>query len=101
MAGELTKSVMRTIQDAAKKLTGAKRRSFEAQTARDYCQGSARKAETIFGWLDKTYEKGVRLSEKVFRPIDDRLQRSELLPKWSAVILPVAADAGSSHPRAT
>ncbi len=51
--------------------------------------------------LDKTYEKGVRLSEKVFRPIDDRLQRSELLPKWSAVILPVAAEAGSSHPRAT
>ena len=31
MAGELTETLIRTIQDAAKKLTGAKRRKFEAQ----------------------------------------------------------------------
>jgi hypothetical protein len=46
MVAELTEGVIRTIQDAARKLTGGKRRKFEAQVAINYCQGSARKAET-------------------------------------------------------
>lgn len=50
MVAELTEAVIRTIQDAARKLTGGKRRKFEAQVAINYCQGSPRKAETIFGW---------------------------------------------------
>ncbi len=58
MVGELTETVVRTIQDAANRLTGAERRKFEAQVARDFCQG----------------------------------RRSELLPKWSATILPVGAE---------
>ena len=45
MVGELTETVVRTIQDAANRLTGAERRKFEAQVARDFCQGSARKAD--------------------------------------------------------
>lgn len=38
--------------------------------------------------LDGIYEKGVRLSRSVFRPIAARLQRSLTLPKWSLVIRP-------------
>jgi Rhodopirellula transposase DDE domain len=38
--------------------------------------------------LDRVYEKGVRLTPRDFRPIAARLQRSELLPKWSLVIHP-------------
>ena len=59
MVAELTQGVIRTIQDAARKLTGGKRRKFEAQVAINYCQGSARKAETIFGWGRVTVQNGL------------------------------------------
>jgi hypothetical protein len=38
--------------------------------------------------LEGTYETGVRLSKSAFRPIATRLNRSEVLPKWSVVIQP-------------
>jgi hypothetical protein len=47
---KLTEQHMATIRDAAQKLTGAKRRAFQAQVALDYLNGSARRAETVFGW---------------------------------------------------
>lgn len=34
------------------------------------------------------YERGVRLTRSAFRPIAQRLNRSETLPKWSLVITP-------------
>lgn len=37
---------------------------------------------------DRAYETGVRLSRRLFRPIAARLERSDLLPKWSLVIHP-------------
>jgi transposase len=56
---KLTPPVIRTIQDGARKLTGAKRRKFQAQVTQDYLDGSARKAETVFGWSRKTVELGL------------------------------------------
>jgi Rhodopirellula transposase DDE domain len=38
--------------------------------------------------LDRVYETGVRLSRRDFCPIATRLERSELLPKWSIEIHP-------------
>jgi hypothetical protein len=38
--------------------------------------------------LDRVYETGVRLTKSAFRPIASRLERSNLLPKWSMVIQP-------------
>ncbi len=41
------------IQDlrlAAGKMPGAARRAFQAEMTVKYCQGSARQAETVFGW---------------------------------------------------
>ena len=38
--------------------------------------------------LDRTYETGVRLTPRFFRPIAARLERSDTLPKWSLVIHP-------------
>lgn len=55
----LTDAVIRTIRDAASKLTGPKRRQFEAQVALDYLDGSARKAQTVFGWSSKTVALGL------------------------------------------
>ena len=88
MVGELTETVIRTIQDAAKRLTGAERRKFEAQVARDYCQGSARKAETIFGWGRVTVQTGLdelqtgvprenRYSQRGRRKAEDKLPSLE------------------------
>ena len=49
MVAELTAGVIRTIRDAARRLTGAKRRPFEAQVAMDYCQAVDAKAKVKVG----------------------------------------------------
>lgn len=46
----LTEAAVQTIRSAAKLLTGHRRRRFQAEVALQYCNGSARKAETTFGW---------------------------------------------------
>lgn len=56
---KLPKKQIATIKDAAKKLTCAKRRAFQAQVTIDYLNGSARKAERIFGWRRTTVELGL------------------------------------------
>lgn len=56
---ELTEQQIATFKDAAKKLTGAKRRAFQAQVTLDYVDGSARRAETVFGWWRETVKKGL------------------------------------------
>ena len=50
----LTKQHITTIKDAAKKLTGAKRREFQAQVSIDYLKSKPHLAEKIFGWDRKT-----------------------------------------------
>ena len=55
---ELTEQHIATIKDAARKLTGAKKRAFQAQVALDYLEGSPRRAETVFGWSRKSVELG-------------------------------------------
>jgi len=47
------------IKEAARKLTGAKRRAYEARTTRELLGGSARRAETVFGWSRKTVQLGL------------------------------------------
>ena len=46
----LANDVLQTILLAATLLTGHKRRRFQAEIANTYCGGSARHAETTFGW---------------------------------------------------
>jgi transposase len=50
MIGELTASVKEAILSAARKLTGFRRRQFQAEMTHKYCAGSSRRAEQIFGW---------------------------------------------------
>lgn len=56
---ELTDQFIATLKDAASKLTGAKRRAFQAQVALDYLDGSSRRTERVFGWWRKTVELGL------------------------------------------
>jgi transposase len=51
------------IKDAARKLTGAERRAFQAKVAMEMLDGDARKAEREFGWGRETVKKGMRESE--------------------------------------
>ncbi len=55
----LSEQHVATIKDAAKKLTGTKRRSFQAQVAIDYLNSKPRMAERTFGWDRKTVELGL------------------------------------------
>ena len=56
---ELTDQQISTIKDAASKLTGSKRRAFQAQVALDYLDGSPRRAERVFGWWRGAVELGL------------------------------------------
>lgn len=56
---ELTDQQIATIKDAASKLTGAKRRAFQAQVALDYLDGRPRRAERVFGWWRNAVELGL------------------------------------------
>ena len=55
----LSKQHITTIKDAAKKLTGAKRREFQAQVSIDYLNSKPHLAEKIFGWDRKTVALGL------------------------------------------
>jgi transposase len=59
------------IKDAAKRLTGFKRRTYQAQITADYFGGSARKAEREMGWGRESVEKGLKESESGIRCQDN------------------------------
>ena len=55
----LTPSQVEDLCLAASKMTGASRRAFQAQMCIKYCGGSARKAESVFGWGRKNVQVGL------------------------------------------
>lgn len=59
---ELSESHREDLRRAASKLSGPKRREFQAEIALKYCGGSARLAETRLGW--KRTSVAVGLAEK-------------------------------------
>jgi hypothetical protein len=58
MMDVLTEEVIASFKDAARKLTGPKRRAFEAQVTLDYLGGNVWKAERVFGWSHHTVTLG-------------------------------------------
>ncbi len=58
----LSEEIKSTFKDAAKKLTGSKKRDFTAKVTQDYLGGSARRAESVFGW--KRQSVGLGLQER-------------------------------------
>ena len=55
----LTPSQVEDFRLASSKMTGAKRRAFQAQMTLKYCEGSARKAERLFGWRRENVQLGL------------------------------------------
>ena len=55
----LSEKHIATIKDASKKLTGLKRRAFQAQVTIDYLKSNPRLAERVFGWDRNTAAQGL------------------------------------------
>ncbi|WP_211173149.1 hypothetical protein [Brasilonema bromeliae] len=55
----LTSSQIEDLRLAASKMNGVERRGFQAEMALKYCKGSARLAETVFGWGRQNIEVGL------------------------------------------
>jgi Rhodopirellula transposase DDE domain len=55
----LSTSQIADLRLAASKMSGPKRRAFEAEMTLKYCQGDPLQAETLFGWGRHTVEVGL------------------------------------------
>ncbi len=55
----LTETIKSTFKDAAKKLTGNRKRDFMAKVTEEYFDSSARKAETVLGWNRHSIQLGL------------------------------------------
>jgi len=62
MVQKLSESQKEDLRLAAGYLTGVKRRAFQSEMTLKYCNGSARQAESEFGWNRRTVRVG--LAEK-------------------------------------
>jgi len=67
----LSEQYITTIKDASRKLTGFKRREFQAQVAIDYLNSKPRLAESIFGWDRNTVLLGLHEIGTGIRCIDN------------------------------
>ena len=72
---DLTDDARQAILLAATLLTGHKRRRFQAEMANTYCHGSARRAETTFGWGRDAVETGLNELRSGIRCVDDFASR--------------------------
>ena len=75
MPSELTESMIESLQSAAQKLTGFRRRQFQAEMALKYCAGSGRRAERVFGWGREAVDTGLNELRTGIRCVDDYSSR--------------------------
>lgn len=67
----LTDDLIETIQLAVRRLTGFERRQFMAAMTLKYCQGSPRKAESVFGWGRAAVNTGLQEKRTGIRCLDN------------------------------
>jgi hypothetical protein len=82
----LTEKFKTTLKDAARKLTGHKKRAFMSQVALDYFEGSPRRTETHLGWSRDAIELGLKEKETGIICVDNyqargRKKTEKILPK--------------------
>jgi hypothetical protein len=95
-------TTIETIRNAAKKLTGATRREFQAAVTLDHCHGSPRFARELFGWNPNSIRKGLAEKEKNCiipdRPRKGRTTFSEKLPNLQTDIRSLVDPNSQTHP---
>ena len=94
--------IIDTIKHAANLLSGAGRRSFQAQVVLDHCNGNLSHAKTLFGWHQETVRRGL-LERENGQPIPDRPGRgrkstSERLPLLQEDIRQLVDPNTCTHP---
>lgn len=100
----LESRVKETIQDAAQKLTGARKRAFMAKVAIDYFDGSARKTETYLGWNRKGVQLGLHEHRSGITCIDNYQARGRQpieakLPRLEADIRDLVEEDTQADPK--
>jgi hypothetical protein len=78
-------TIKATFKDAAKKLTGHRKRDFMAKVAEDYFEGSARRAETVLGWNRHAVQLGLHEQRSGLLCVDNYRARGS---HKSEVVLP-------------
>jgi hypothetical protein len=101
---QLDDTIKSTFQDAAKKLTGHRKRDFMAKVAEDYWQGSARKAERVFGWSRQSVQLGLHERRTGLICVDHyrargRYKTEENLPKLEADIRALVDSQSQADPK--
>ena len=71
METDLTPSMQEVILSAACKLTGFRRRQFQAEMTIQYCDGKPRRAEQIFGWGREAVATGLGEHRTGIRCVDN------------------------------
>jgi len=104
MAGSLTDDVIETIRDAAKRLSGWRRREFQAEMAVKYCDRSARKAESVFGWRRDNVRTGLKERETGIRCVDNaaargRKKTEDKTPRIAQVITQIVEPHAQADPK--
>ena len=97
MLTELTESVRDTIRSAAQKLTGFRRRQFQAEMTIKYCRSKPRCAECVFGWGRDAVNTGLNELRTGIRCVENYSTRGrpkseakspELVPAIHALVEP-------------
>src|SRR3954447_18511972 len=65
------------IRSGARRLTGFRRRAFQAEVAVEVCSGNARLAERPFGWGRETVQKGLHERRTGLRCLEDFVARGK------------------------
>ena len=100
----VTEQIKFTLKDAAKKLTGSKKRAFMAQVTMDYWNSSARKAETELGWSRKAISLGLKELETGMVCVDNyqgrgRKKTEDLLPNLESDIRDLIDNYSQADPK--
>jgi hypothetical protein len=100
----LSEVVKATFKDAAQKLTGNRKRDFMAKVAEDYLAGSARRAETMFGWNRHSVQLGLHERRTGINCVDaydarGRHRSEEKLPNLEADIRALVEAQSQADPK--
>ena len=101
---ELTESVRATLLSAARKLTGFRRRQFQAEMAIKYCRGNPRRAERVFGWGRDAVNTGLNELRSGIRCVEDystrgRPKSEEKSPELVEEILALVEPESQADPK--
>ena len=100
----LSEEIKSTFKDAAKKLTGSKKRDFTAKVTEDYLGSSARRAESVLGWKRQSVELGLQERRTGIVCVENyqargRQKSEELQPKLAIDILSLVEGKSQADPK--